>query len=219
MSCVGGGSLANEGDIDETVLCERAVAGDEVALSELLHRHRSKLRRLIRLRMSPQLRVREDESDIVQQSLADAAASIRRFQPDPDRPFYLWLRHIAITKLNEAVRRHVTTQKREVGREISLHSRQPEASTDSIADILIEQASTGSQNAIRAEQRHMVHMGLDAMDPVDREVLVLRHFESLNTLQTAEVLGLSKSGAGKRYLKALERLREILVEVGVRLEF
>jgi RNA polymerase sigma-70 factor (ECF subfamily) len=54
---------------------------------------------------------------------------------------------------------------------------------------------------------------LDSLDPVDREVLALRHFEQLSNEQTAEVLGLSRSGASKRYITALGRLRELLSAV------
>ena len=44
------------------------------------------------------------------------------------------------------------------------------------------------------------------MDPIDREVLALKHFEQLSTVEIAEVLGLSKAGAGSRYLRAIKRL-------------
>jgi RNA polymerase sigma-70 factor (ECF subfamily) len=40
------------------------------------------------------------------------------------------------------------------------------------------------------------------MDPIDREVLALKHFEQLSTAAIASVLGLSKAGAGSRYLRA-----------------
>jgi RNA polymerase sigma-70 factor (ECF subfamily) len=48
------------------------------------------------------------------------------------------------------------------------------------------------------------------MDPLDREVVSLRHFEYLTRNETAQVLGISEAAAAKRYLRALDRLREIL---------
>jgi RNA polymerase sigma-70 factor (ECF subfamily) len=48
------------------------------------------------------------------------------------------------------------------------------------------------------------------MDPMDREVLALRHFEQLTTPEVAQVLGIKEAAAGKRYLRALKRLKEIL---------
>jgi RNA polymerase sigma-70 factor, ECF subfamily len=48
------------------------------------------------------------------------------------------------------------------------------------------------------------------MDPIDREVLVLRHFEELSNNETAEILGLQKAAASNRYVRALKRLTDIL---------
>ena len=48
------------------------------------------------------------------------------------------------------------------------------------------------------------------MDPLDREALALRHFEYLTTAETAQVLGIKERAAGKRYLRALKRLKGIL---------
>jgi RNA polymerase sigma-70 factor (ECF subfamily) len=42
-------------------------------------------------------------------------------------------------------------------------------------------------------------------------VLVLRHFEQLTVPETARELGITEAAAGKRYVRALARLREFLV--------
>ena len=52
------------------------------------------------------------------------------------------------------------------------------------------------------------------MDPVDREVLALRHFEHLSPAETAQVLGIKEKAAGMRYVRALRRLKEILGSLG-----
>ena len=60
---------------------------------------------VVRIRLSPLLRQRVDESDIVQNALLAAAQDVSQFEPDPQRPFYFWLRHIAAMKLaNEHMR-------------------------------------------------------------------------------------------------------------------
>jgi len=48
------------------------------------------------------------------------------------------------------------------------------------------------------------------MDPIDREVLALRHFEQLSPAETAQVLSIKEKAAGMRYVRALKRLKEIL---------
>jgi RNA polymerase sigma-70 factor (ECF subfamily) len=65
---------------------------------------------------------------------------------------------------------------------------------------------------MRAEALAGIEQALEQMDDMDREVLVLRHFEELTNQETAETLGLQKSAASNRYIRALKRLREILVE-------
>ncbi len=42
---------------------------------------------------------------------------------------------------------------------------------------------------------------------------MMENIEQLSTSEIAEVLGLSKAGAGSRYLRALKRLREILSRI------
>ncbi len=66
---------------------------------------------------------------------------------------------------------------------------------------------------IRAETRLLVQEALNSMDPIDREFLALRHFEQLSTSEVALVLGLSKAGAGSRYVRAIKRLRAILTQI------
>ena len=54
---------------------------------------------------------------------------------------------------------------------------------------------------------------INAMDPIDREVLTLRHFEELSNVETAQVLGIQKAAASNRYLRALKRLKDSLASI------
>ena len=117
-------------------------------------------------------------------------------------------------KLAEVHRRHLGTQLRDADREVTLHrGGLPEADSVSLAAQLLGKLTTPSQAAIKAETRLLVQEALNSMDPIDREVLALKHFEQLSTSEIAEVLGLSKAGAGSRYLRAIKRLREILSQI------
>ena len=89
----------------------------------------------------------------------------------------------------------------------------PMADSVSLAAHLLGTLTTPSQAAVKAETRLLVQEALNSMDPIDREVLALKHFEQLSTSEIAEVLGLSKAGAGSRYLRAIKRLREILSQI------
>ena len=51
---------------------------------------------------------------------------------------------------------------------------------------------------------------LEQMEPFDREVLAMRHFEELSNAETAAILGIEPPAASKRYIRAIRRLKAIL---------
>src|SRR5438552_4054253 len=194
-----------------TDLLRRAVGGDEQAFGELFARYRDRLKRMVHLRLSRRLQGRIDDSDVIQESYLEIFKRLREYLQNPALPFYLWLRHLTGLKLAEVHRRHLGTQMRDVDREVTLHrGGLPQADSISLAAQLLGKLTTPSQAAIKAEMRLAVQDALNSMDPIDREVLALKHFEQLSTSEIAAVLGLSKAGAGSRYLRAIKRLREIL---------
>jgi RNA polymerase sigma-70 factor, ECF subfamily len=205
---MGPAPLAPDPDAD---LLARAAAGDGPAARELYSRYAGRLKRMVHLRLSRRLQGRVGDSDVLQEAYLDVSRRLPEYVRDPRLPFFLWLRHMTGLKLVEIHRRHLGTHARDADREISLHrGALPEADSVSLAAQLLGQLTTPSQAAVRAELRLLVQDALAAMDPLDREVLALKHFEQLSTTEIAEVLGLSKAGAGSRYLRAIKRLREIL---------
>ena len=207
------GEIIDDGD-ELTKLLQRAAGGDERTVQELFARHRDRLKRMIHLRLSRRVQGRVDDSDVLQETFLEVARRLPEYTADPKLPFYLWLRHMAGLKLAEIHRRHLGTQLRDADREVTLHrGGLPEADSVSLAAHLLGQLTTPSQAAIKAETRLMVQEALNSMDPLDREVLALKHFEQLSTSEMAAVLGMSKAGAGSRYLRAIKRLKAILSQI------
>ncbi len=195
-------------------LLHRAAAGDEQAFQDLFARHRDRLKRMIHLRLSRRLQGRVDDDDVLQEAFLDIARKLPEYVAQPGLPFYLWLRHLTGLKLAEVHRRHLGTQLRDADREVSLHrGGLPEADSMSLAAHLLGKLTAPSQAAIKAEMRIRVQEALNSMEPIDREVLALKHFEQLSTSEIAEVLGMSKAGAGSRYLRAIKRLKDILLQI------
>jgi len=191
-----------------------AAAGDEEALRTLFAAHRDRLKRMVHLRLSRRLAGRVDDSDVLQEAFIEVARKLPEYAREPKMPLFLWIRHLTGLKLAEVHRRHLGTQLRDADREVTLHrGGLPLADSVSLAAHLLGTLTTPSQAAIKAETRLMVQEALDSMDPIDREVLALKHFEQLSTSEIAEVLGLSKAGAGSRYLRAIKRLRAILEQI------
>lgn len=202
-----------ETDDTDLELLSRAAEGDQAALTEALSLHRERLKRMVRLRLNQRLRGRIDESDIVQDVLLDASRRLKQYVADPDVPFFLWLRHIAGRKLIDVHRRHLGADKRDAALEVSLHSGPyPAASSASLAAQLLGRLTSPSQGAMRAELRIRVQEALNALDPLDREVLALRHYEQLSNIEVAAELGIGKSTASSRYLRALKKIKDILAD-------
>ena len=195
-------------------LLQRAAAGDAEALRELFSRYRDRLKRMVHLRLSRRLSGRVDVSDVLQEAFAEAVRRLGESRSGPSRPFLLWLRHLTALKLAEVHRRHLGTQLPDADREVTLHrGGLPPADSVSLAARLLGTLTAPSQAVLKAETRLRVQEALNSLDPIDREALALKHFEQLSTAEIAAVLGLSKAGAGSRYLRAIKRLREILSQI------
>src|SRR5262245_7416476 len=195
-------------------LLRRAAGGDQEALRSLLAKYHHRLKRMVHLRLSRRLAGRVDDSDVLQEAYIEVARRLDEYARQPALPFFLWLRHLTGLKLSEVHRRHLGTQLRDADREVTLHrGGLTLADSASLAAQLLGTLTTPSQAAIKAETRLLVQDALNGMDPIDRELLALKHFRQLGPAEIAEVLGLSTAGAGSRYLRAIKRLREILSRI------
>jgi RNA polymerase sigma-70 factor, ECF subfamily len=203
----------NTSEIDR--LLQRAAQGDPQGLGPLLARYRDRLRRMIALRLDRRLQGRIDPSDVVQETYLEASERLADYLRNPSMPFFLWLRFLAGQKLVTLHRHHLGVQMRDPCQEVALdHGLLPEASSAALAAQLLGHDTQPSEAAIRAEMKARVREALDRMDPLDREVLALRHFEQLSRAEIAQVLAISEAAAGKRYIRALERLKKHLSHTG-----
>jgi RNA polymerase sigma-70 factor (ECF subfamily) len=201
-----GSAPANPSEVTQRLA--QAAAGDRNAWAELLMRDRDRLRSMVALRLDRRLRGRVDPSDILQDGYMIASNQLEAYLHNPKIPFFLWLRSVVGQRLVALHRHHLGTQGRDAAREISLFGGgMPEASSEILAARLEGTVTGPSQQAIRAELSQLLQEALDRLDPLDREVVALRHFEQLNNTEVAQVLGLGESAASKRYVRALEKLK------------
>ena len=205
------GTLMDNNSAESVDLIERARAGDREALNTLLGRHRDRLRRMVEIRLDTRLQARLDASDVVQDAFVEVAERLEKYLRDPKLPLFLWLRLVVGERLLRLHRRHLGAQMRDAGREVSLYrGALPAASSAALAAQLLGRHTSPTQAVVRAERILRVQAALNTLDPMDREVLSLRHFEELTATEAAQVLGIQESAAAKRYFRALKRLKEIL---------
>lgn len=191
-----------------------ACQGNAQAMAELFDHFRPRLRRMVEVRIDPRLNGRVDASDVLQETCLDVIQGAKDYAKHEDFPFFLWLRLMTGRRLMNTHRKHLGAQKRNAAREVNRVRNAPDATSMSIADFLVGNITSASQVVQREESRQKLVAALDEMDPVDREVLTLRHLEELSNNEVAQELGLSKAAASNRYVRALTRLKAILSESG-----
>ena len=192
-------------------LVERARAGDPAAVNGLFDRHRARLRRMVDLRLDHRVRGRVDASDVLQDGLADAVGKLPGYLADPKLPAFLWLRLVVGERLAKVHRAHLGTQMRDAAVEVSLYRDPlPAASSAALAAQLLGKHTSPTEAAVRAEQMLRVQEAVNALDPLDREIIALRNFEEMTRAEAAEALGIEEAAAAKRYVRAIKRLKDAL---------
>ncbi|MEW6744505.1 MAG: sigma-70 family RNA polymerase sigma factor [Planctomycetota bacterium] len=180
-------------------------------VGSLLEDYRARLQRMVDLRMDPHVRARIDSSDVIQEAYAEVLHRLPAYRNSPDMPFFLWVRFITGQKLLQAHRHHLGAQERDPRREVGILGGVPDMSSVMLASVIADSGLLSpSQAIVKEEQAERLKVALDQLKPIDREVIVLRHFEHLTNSEIAQVLGLKESGATLRYTRALKRLSEIL---------
>ncbi len=195
-------------------LLELVRAGDQVAVNEIFALHRARLRRMVELRMDRRLQSRVDASDVIQEAYVDVVGRLDEYLRQPAYPLFLWLRLIVGERLLKVHRHHLGTQMRDAALEVSIYrGALPAASSAALAAQLLGKHTSPTQAAIRAERMMRLQEALNSLDPIDREVLSLRHFEEMTLAETALSLEIQESAAAKRYVRALKRLKAVLASM------
>ena len=201
--------MFDESDNLRAVL-DRLDRGGSEALEGLFSENRERLRRMVDFRLDTRLRGRVSTSDILQEAYIDASKRLTHYRENPAVPFFIWLRTVTIQRLIQVHRQHIGAQARDAAREVSLGQIAGlEASTERMAELMGDITSP-SRAAQRGEMIAQVRQALDRLEPIDREILALRHFEELSNHETAALLQINPPAASKRYVRALERLKDIL---------
>ena len=185
--------------------------GGETVLAQLFTAYRPRLARMIEFRLDRRLVRRIDPDDVLQEAYIDATRRLPDYLAAPQVSLYVWLRQLTWQTLLMMHRKHLS-RKRHPGQEVSVSDDGAgDGTTYSLADAVLGSLTSPSQAVMREEQAAKLRSAFNSMEDLDREVLALRHFEQLSNQEVAEVLGLSKTAASNRYIRALSRLRDVLV--------
>jgi len=181
--------------------------GDPGALAEIWSHYRLRLRQMLRLRIDSRVAARVVASNVLQDVYLDAQRQLPAYLEGEAVGCYVWLRGLAEERLWNVHREHLGAKRRSAWREVEL----PQQSSAMLARQLVAGGSTPSRALRDEELRLRVQQALAQLPADDREVILMRHFEDMSNREVAETLGLSDSGATKRYGRAIFRLKQLLL--------
>ena len=187
-------------------------------LADAFAEHRQRLSALAKKKLNPILLKRMSEEDVLSEAYINAAKRMDYLAAHDDVPVYYKLRTILLQTICDIERRHLQAQGRDAYKELRVESGASGVDGGgSDGDVYVGELPadiTSPASRVDRDERHAIlRRALAAMPENDRAILVMRHFDGMGNAECAAALGLTEKAASIRYVRALERLQQKLVEV------
>jgi RNA polymerase sigma-70 factor (ECF subfamily) len=168
-------------------LLERARTGDRAALETLLERHQAQVYRFgLKMCRDP-----EDAKDVLQDTLLAMARGVRDFRGASSISTWLY-----------TVARSFCIKKRRRGKSARAEDRSLDTDAAPETRSLADPAKSADEVLAGRRVENALEQAIDALEPMYREVLVLRDVEGLPAPEVAEVLGVSVQAVKSRLHRA-----------------
>lgn len=195
-------------------LIQRAVAGDQEALGELLVQNHDKLQAYIQRKMPTKVQATVSVDDIIQQTYLSAFMSIERFTPQGAGSFLAWLRVIAHRKVMDAHRK----KGKENLTDKQAHSPaggsgDPNSSMRGLLSLVASDMQGPDTAAMVDELQGAFQVALAEMPENYRTVLELRYLQDLPNEEVAGRMGVSVGTVRGLCHRARQELRESLMRL------
>jgi RNA polymerase sigma-70 factor (ECF subfamily) len=169
---------------DDRELLERARSGEQGALEQLLQRHQSQVYRFgMKMCRDP-----EDAKDVLQDTLLSVARNFRDFRGGSS--LSTWIYTIA---------RSFCVKKR---RQSKFAPKEPASSLDDEAAHIADPGSMADEALASKQVEQALEEAIAALEPMYREVLLLRDVEGLTAPEVAQVTGASVQAVKSRLHRA-----------------
>jgi RNA polymerase sigma-70 factor (subfamily 1) len=184
-----------------------AKQGDEPALDRLCIVYAERIRRIVRLRMGPELRSQLDSMDLVQEALMAAVRDIGDFTYRSEGDFLRWLSQIAENKIrNNVARMHAA--KRDVRREIVADDRDAPIGAPQGRGGCRVVTTTPSVVLLRRDELDKLERAMDQLKPPYRQVILLAKIEGLSHKETAIKMNTSPTAVAMLLSRAIVALTD-----------
>lgn len=173
-------------EIPDSVLASAAAQGDEAAFATLMRRHKNWLYRFIRRYSGDS----DEAYDLLQDTFVSAWQALTRF--DPERPFPVWLRRIALNKCRDRARRLAVRRAALALFGFESANLQYVPAADELAE---------SEQAVRR-----LEQGIASLPRRLKEPLILTTLQGLSHKEAAAILGINAKAVEMRVYRARRRL-------------
>ncbi|MDR0311133.1 MAG: RNA polymerase sigma factor [Acidobacteriota bacterium] len=189
-------SIFEPSNMQDRTLISRTKNGDQVAFEELVQKYRHHLLNLVCWHAGPAA----DIDDILQAILCKVYFSLKRF--DLNRPFYPWLRRIAVNRCFDE-RRRLRRRKTMTFAELGFDA-------PNVEPVAAGFYNNYSANENRNDLNDMLAVALRQLPKDYQQVLVLHYLEQLPYEEIAFALDCSPQAARVKACRARAALRRIL---------
>jgi RNA polymerase sigma-70 factor (ECF subfamily) len=183
---------------DRNLIC-RCQEGDQAAFEQLVEKYQRELFHLVSWNVGSA----SEAEDIVQEVLCKVYFSLGKF--DNDRPFYPWLRRVAINQCYDELRR---VRRRKVLRFTELNEQETRSLERLMATPQAESTAASPDNG--EELRSLMQKVLDSLPEKQRIAIVLRDLKQIPYEEMAEILKCSKQAVRLKVFRARARLRTLV---------
>jgi RNA polymerase sigma-70 factor (ECF subfamily) len=201
--------MTSGGRDDVPAMLARARAGEPDVLGALFERFRNYLLVLARVQIGRRLQRKVEEADLVQETFLEAHRAFPRFRGGSEGELAYWLRQILAARLAMLVRHYFGTQQRDVNLEREL-SEALDQSSEQLGQAFVASGTSPSQGAVRREEAVRLADALAQLPPDYRQVITLRHLESLTFPEVSKRMGRSVDAVEKLWARALVQLRRLV---------
>jgi RNA polymerase sigma-70 factor (ECF subfamily) len=203
-SAMANSSVANSAQPnDEELAIARTLAGDVDAFNELVVKYQ-KLAYSIAYRM---LQSREAAADAVQDSFLKAFRALHSFK---NGSFKSWLMRIVVNTCHDTIRINRRFSFQEIADDPSYESNGERG--DNVSYQIIDPGESAQASVERSELSAQIELGIRALPPEQRLVLVLSDIHGYSYEEINEVTGFPMGTVKSRISRARLKLREFLLQ-------
>jgi len=184
-----------------------AKKGDESALDHLCGLYAERIRRMVRLRMGPELRAQIESMDLVQDAFLAAIQELDDFTYQDEGDFLRWLSSIAENTIRDNIDK-IHAGKRDVRKQMSLENIAVRSDGGRIDARYPVATTTPSVLVAQREELDRLERAMDQLKGEYRQVVVLAKIEGLSYRQIGQQLSKSPDAVGMLLSRAMVALTD-----------